>query len=236
MNCINVLVVEDEILIAETIRIYLQERGHAITDIAISYQEAMESILKQTPDLVLLDIRLYGEQSGIDFAKYLLEHHKDIPFVYLTSQYDKRILENALQTNPNGYLTKPIQKESLWTTIELVYFKFSAIQGGNQSKKIHINDGTNSFVIKEKDINYISSEHVYINIVIENHPTIIIRQSLSSFAKRLDPNKFIQCHRSFVVNTSKLTGWDGNLLRINDIEIPLSRSKKVEVLALINQN
>ena len=234
MNCINVLIVEDEILIAETIRIYLEERGHFVTDIAISYEEAQSSLQNKRPDLVLLDIRLYGSQSGIDFAKFLIENFNEIPFVYLTSQFDRRILENALETNPNGYLTKPIQKESLWTTVELAYYKFSMIQGGNKKKKIHLNDGHNSFVVDEDDIVYISSEHVYINVFVEDHPPIMIRQSLSNFAKKLNPQKFVQCHRGYVVNIAKLTSWNEKILRINDVEIPVSRSKKADVSELIN--
>ena len=106
---LNILIVEDEVLIAQMLKLHLQEKGYSVQAICISYQEAVENYQQQHPDLVLLDIRLYGQKSGIDFAHFLLEQPKKTPFVYLTSQYDRRIFDLALQTNPYGYITKPIQ-------------------------------------------------------------------------------------------------------------------------------
>lgn len=65
MKSFNVLVVEDEILIAETIKIYLEERGHQVINIAISFDEALQAYHLRRPDMVLLDIRLYGQNQGL---------------------------------------------------------------------------------------------------------------------------------------------------------------------------
>jgi len=77
----KILIVEDEILIAETIKTYLNERGHIITEIAISYEEAIDAYQREQPDVILLDVRLYGKKSGIDVAEYLDE------IVYISSNH-----------------------------------------------------------------------------------------------------------------------------------------------------
>ena len=69
---------------------------------AISYEEAFQAYNLRRPDLVLLDIRLYGTKSGIDFAAYLKEQVNGPPFIFLSSQNDQKILEQALETNPYG--------------------------------------------------------------------------------------------------------------------------------------
>ncbi|MBK7010747.1 MAG: response regulator [Saprospiraceae bacterium] len=123
MQPLKILIVEDEILIGETIKIYLRERGHIPMDIVISYEEALQAISLSLPDVVLVDIRLFGEKSGIDLAEVIQNQYDQLPIVFLTSQYDVRVSNKALELNPSGYLVKPIQKESLWTTVELAYNK-----------------------------------------------------------------------------------------------------------------
>ena len=83
MTSLTVLVVEDETLIAEIIRIYLEERGHKMVGNPISYDEAVAGIITLKPDIVLLDIRLYGDKSGLDVAAYLRKHQPDLPFMFL---------------------------------------------------------------------------------------------------------------------------------------------------------
>lgn len=121
MRKLNILIVEDEILIAELISEYLIETGHEVLGIALSYEEALQQINLRKPDLILVDIRLYGENSGIDLVNHLNGQQESIPIIYLSSQYDQRTLQLALNTNPYGYLTKPIRKETLWTSIEAAY-------------------------------------------------------------------------------------------------------------------
>jgi len=89
MTSINVLIVEDELLIAETIKLYLQERDHKVVGIAISYDEATALIESERPDIALIDIRLYGEKSGIDVANFIKKTGRPVPFVIVSSQYDQ---------------------------------------------------------------------------------------------------------------------------------------------------
>ena len=224
---------EDEIIIAETIKYYLEQRGHNVLSIAISYDEAVQAYRLRRPDLVLLDIRLYDQKSGIDFANFLMAQSEAPPYIYLTSQYDQRILAEALKTNPSGYLTKPIQKETLWTTIEAAYQLHTSTNLINGIIKIY--DGKKNHQIKLSDILYIQADHVYSKIILTNYSEIISRNTLLSLLKELNNNIMIWCHRSYIVNRNYIESWssEGILLKDN-IVIPISRSRKNEVITALN--
>lgn len=229
MKNINILIVEDEILIAETIRMYLEERGHKVLNIAISFDEAKHAFYLRRPDLVLLDIRLYGQKSGIDFANFLLEQKDGSPYIYLTSQYDKRILEQALQTNPFGYLTKPIQKESLWTSIESAYNLY--ISKNNDDKIISFQDGKNNYQINVNEILYIQANHVYSRIVTVEKKEVILRKTLHELKELLNFDYIIYCHRSYIINLKHIQEWNNNEITLkNRLAIPISRSRRDEIV------
>lgn len=232
MKVLKILIVEDEILIAETIKIYLEDRGHQVVNIAISYDEAVRAYHLRKPDLVLLDIRLYGQNSGIDVANFILDQKESVPFIYLTSQYDQRILDHAFTTNPYGYLTKPIQKESLWTSVESAYNLY--LSKNADDKIIIIQDGKNNYQINVNEILFIQADHVYSKIVNIQQKELIIRKTLQQVLELLDYDFIIYCHRSYIVNSKYITSWNQDAITINKEHlIPISRSRKNEVLEKI---
>lgn len=230
---LKILIVEDEVLIAETIKIYLNERGHAITDAVITYEDALHSIKTNRPDVVLIDIILFGDKSGIDLAEEIVNEGYQIPFVFLTSQYDERIMNKAIALYPQGYLIKPIQKESLWTTVELANNNFNAILEKN---KLCIEDGGDTYFMDIDDIMYINADHVYVNIMCKSQGVKIIRSSLSKIYNLLDKKQFVQCHRSYVVNLNYIDKFDEHSFMVNQEIIPISRSKRDEVREIMMKN
>lgn len=223
MRLLNILVVEDEILIAETIKIYLEERGHQVLNIAISFDEAMKAFHLRKPDIVLLDIRLYGPKSGIDFANFLKEQKESVPFIYITSQYDHRILEQALETNPYGYLTKPIHKETLWTSVSTAYRIYETKAMPRHDIKLF--DGKSYQIIDVNDIIYIEADHVYLNIILSNETTLTIRQTLKQLLSELPDEIMVQCHRSYIINRNFIKSWNSSFITLkNNKQIPISRN------------
>ena len=87
-------ILDDEVIICETLNKYLLELGYEVPDYAMSYEEAVELVNNHTPDIMLLDINTNGEKNGIDFAKYLRMHH-NIPLIFVSSYSDKATLEQA---------------------------------------------------------------------------------------------------------------------------------------------
>ncbi len=119
----KILVVEDEMLVAEDIAGRLRRLGYEVTDIVESGEEAILSVLKNPPDLVLMDIVLAGDMDGIETAEKIREH-KQIPIVYLTAYGDKKTLNRSKITDPYGYVIKPFDEQQLNTTIEIALNKY----------------------------------------------------------------------------------------------------------------
>lgn len=117
----KVLIVEDEFIVANDLRVILVQAGYKVNGIAASVEEADEILNSNKPDLVLLDIRLDGKQTGIDFAKRLKTD--DIAFVYISANSSQEILEQAKTTDPYGFIVKPFRKKDLLVSIDIALYR-----------------------------------------------------------------------------------------------------------------
>jgi len=126
MTCENtakkILIVEDEIIIAEGIQRKLKVMDYDVLAIVSSGEEAIKRIKENNPDLVLMDIVIHGKMDGIETAGQIHSHF-DIPVVYLTAYADDTTLERAKLTEPFGYLIKPFKERELQITIEIALYK-----------------------------------------------------------------------------------------------------------------
>ena len=114
----KVLIIEDDVLIANYIKYVLEKNEYYVTGIADTTETVADSIIVLCPDIALLDIRLSGGESGIDISGVL--DKKDIPFVYLTANSDRATMSSALKTNPIAYITKPFNEDNVIAAIELL--------------------------------------------------------------------------------------------------------------------
>ena len=121
---INILVVEDERIVAEDIQGSLKKIGYAVIDIVSSGAEAIELAGRLNPDLILMDIVLRGKISGIETAEKIRTLY-DLPVVYLTAYADESTLERAKVTEPFGYILKPFSDRELHSTIEMALYNHS---------------------------------------------------------------------------------------------------------------
>lgn len=117
----NILIVEDEFIVANDLRLMLQKAGYQICGIASSVVQARALIEKHNPDWILLDIILKGDYSGIDLAKELMV--KKIPFLYISANTNHRTLEAAKQTQPYGFLVKPFREKDLFVMLDIARYK-----------------------------------------------------------------------------------------------------------------
>jgi PAS domain S-box-containing protein len=118
----NILIVEDDFVIAKVLAESLQELGYQVAGIISTGEEAVERAAKVHPDLVLMDIRLKGDMDGIE-AGEAISGDLHIPIVYLTAYSDERTVERAKITEPYGYLIKPFTDTELKTTLEMAIYK-----------------------------------------------------------------------------------------------------------------
>jgi PAS domain S-box-containing protein len=118
----QILVVEDESIVARSIANELQSMGYGVPAVASSGEEALRKAEESYPDLVLMDMVLKGDMDGVATTERLQERF-DIPVVYLTAYSDERSIQRAKMTQPYGYLIKPYEERELRTTIEVALYR-----------------------------------------------------------------------------------------------------------------
>lgn len=116
----NILIVEDQFIEANHLRIMLQRADYTVCGVARSVEQAEEMIDKHRPDLVLLDIFLTGKRTGIDLAAPLRE--ANIPFIYLSANSNEEVLNAAKATYPYGFLVKPFRDNDLLVTLQIAQY------------------------------------------------------------------------------------------------------------------
>ncbi|MEG4444270.1 ATP-binding protein [Microcoleus sp. AT9_B5] len=118
MNPIQILVVEDEIIVAQDIAGRLKKLGYAVTATVSSGEEAIQKAIENPPDLVLMDIVLKGDMDGVTAAEKI-RSNRNVPTVFLTAYADDQTLQRAKLTDPFGYIIKPFQQNDLRVAIEI---------------------------------------------------------------------------------------------------------------------
>jgi PAS domain S-box-containing protein len=118
----RVLIVEDDAILAEHLADILTGYGYRVDPPLATGEEAVREAQLNPPDIILMDIRLLGEMTGIVAAQQI-QKIRDIPVIYLTAFSDPELLRQAIGTEPYGYLVKPVQGSEVRTTIEVALYK-----------------------------------------------------------------------------------------------------------------
>ncbi|TAG30203.1 MAG: DNA-binding response regulator [Sphingobacteriia bacterium] len=230
-NRVSILLVEDELIIADYMQDCLQKLGYEVQDICINYDEAITALSKKTPDLVLVDINLKGSKSGIELGHYIKQHFA-VPFVFATSHNDKDTIDRAKQAVPYAYLIKPFSEEDLYAVIEMALMHFGRLQQKEQTElddnPVIINDGIfikqkNKYIkIQIADLLLIEANDNYATLV-TNKGKYTIKTSLKNLIAVL-PEFFWRTHRSYLINLHHLKGFDTEEVTIASHAIPMGKS------------
>ncbi len=226
------LIVEDELLIAETISDYLKQEGCQNISIVTSVDEAIECINNNSIDLVLSDIVLIDDKTGIDLGEMLTNKYK-IPFIYITSHADKSIVEKAKLTKPSGYIVKPFKKEDIIVSIELALYS-SETTHSTTNNEILVKEGRAIVKLLPTSILWIESDKNYSTIYLNDKSRKVIRQSLQEIHDSLPQNVFIRIHKSYVVNKNHVSQINSNFLIIDKTELPIGRAYQSSLAASLN--
>lgn len=204
---LNIGIVEDDMIIADTISEMLEELGYKVLWHAPKYSRAIDLLDTLQPDLLLLDIQLTGKLDGIDLARVIKEQYQ-IPYIFLTANADAATIERAKAVNPMAYLTKPVTKKLVFSAIEIALSNYNQLQANAPNSKagtplrdaIFIKDSNQYRKVYFKDIVYLESDSNYVNIILSGGAKIVTRTTLPELLDQLDPAIFIRVHRSFAVN------------------------------------
>lgn len=220
---VRVYIVEDEPLIAETIAIVLKRQGFSVIGEADNVLDAKREIRLFAPDLVLIDIQLAGEGSGVLIARDL--DNLKIPYFYITSQTDLMTLQEVKGTSPLGYIAKPFTEAGLRSSIEV---------GWNTYRKSEPDYFTFNFEgakvrISQEQIHYLEAFDNYCYLFTAEK-RYLLPKTLKHIAELLNPDKFLKIHRSFWVNSSYVSSVSGSKVFIGSTVLPLSDSHRNKFL------
>jgi DNA-binding LytR/AlgR family response regulator len=214
----KILIVEDEVLIAEHIKDYLLSFGMKEIYLAHNKKIALQAIDHLKPNLVLLDLHLEQPLDGIELAKAIDQSSK-MSYIFITANADRLIIQEAVQTKAAAYITKPLKKSDLFAAIQIALKTTDA----TEEKYLLVKDSGSTMRIALNDILYIESNGNYI-IIYTKKEKVISRHSLEWVQEHLPAHQFIRVHRSFIINIHAVAKTTSKTVFIGDIEIPVSRT------------
>ena len=122
MTKVMIIIVEDEVLLANDLKMSLENLGYRVCAIVDTAEKALELIEHDQPDLICMDIVLKGKMDGIEAAE-IIRSRWGIPVIFLTAYSDNEILKRAKIAEPFGYLIKPVQDRDIKVGIEVAVYK-----------------------------------------------------------------------------------------------------------------
>jgi len=215
-NMNKILIVEDELIIAESIKKSLLNLNFEVTDMVTSGQEAIDSCQRIKPDIVLMDIKLEKDMTGIEAADEILRTY-EIPSIFLTSYGDQDTLDKAALSQPYGYILKPFEDKELYAAIKMAFYKFKMEEKLKNNQKF----------LKQ----IIDNDPNLIYVFDKNNQTLIANKALGNFLK-VDHNKLIGKNLTTECSDKRILPEYENLFRNSisngfiELEIPSSGNNK----------
>jgi DNA-binding LytR/AlgR family response regulator len=240
MAQLKIGIVEDDLLIAESMVVILQQIGYNPVTPVRDYDSALNMIQTESPDLLLIDIRIDGELDGIDLARKVSLDY-GIPFIFVTANSDPATVNRAKEVNPYAYLVKPFNESNLFSSIEIAFSTYNREIKETKDRHTPITYLHEIIFIKEnnlfhkveiKDIHYIESENVYLTIH-TSKKNYLVRAKLSDFINNFSHGYFIRVHRSFAINVKYLETINSLSVKVAGVEIPVHKNYKQDLLKMI---
>jgi DNA-binding LytR/AlgR family response regulator len=244
---INILIIEDDLVLAHGLKENLMEMGYDKIEMASSSEEALIKSSRMHPDIFLVDIILENsELNGIELVEQL-QQTNDGPFIYLTSMDDEATRSRAKSSNPSAYLIKPASKAQLGVTIDLAmnnYYRFKqkmeAFDIGIETpqKKIFVKSGERYQRININEIAYMEAQSSYC-VIHTNVKSYTISQPLKKVLKELNSDQIFRTHKTYAVSENHISSFDQNTLYIEcrrvSVPIPISRTHRETVLGRLKR-
>lgn len=242
MSKIRILATEDDALHEEMLRISLSNLGYELIDVIYKPTELFLKLSATKPDLLLMDIDLGEDVSGIDLIKEVNKRY-DIPVIYVTSFADNETFVEAKKTCPAAYVVKPYNEAELQRAIELaIYNKLDTKLPFNTwendvilNKHIYVKEDGNLKKVELSTIELVEAYDKYC-FIHTGGKKIMIRSRLGAVLVQLPSSLFCQVHRSYIVNVNSIDNIRAadHRISIAGKEISLSKTYKNNLLSRLN--
>ena len=255
---INILIVEDQSIVALDLATALHQDGYEVIGIADRAEKAMRLFTQYTVDIVLMDIHLAGPKDGIDTVADLMRV-RQTPVIYLTAFTDHATVERVKQTYPAAFLAKPYQISNVRIAIELALNSFALVKARLPRTELplqspddtsgSINDtsgptkepilqmGDCVFVkynyqfvkVRLADILFVQADGNHINLHTSDKK-FVLRLSLRQLFDRLTFDRLVRIHRSYAVNIDAIQSFTEQTVLTGKGELPIGRNYKEDFL------
>ena len=244
----NILVIEDEAIVSKDIQQSLKRLGYNIVGSAATGERAVELAIEKKPDLVLMDIMLKGEMSGIDAAEKIKEQIS-IPVIYLTAYADENTLAKAKVTEPYGYIIKPFKEVDLHTSIEMALYKhskekevikerdflYSLVENNEAEGVIFVKSNSRLVKVNTNEVLFVEAlkDYVVVNL---GDAKYTIHSTMKDIEKKLPSKDFQRIHRSYIVRLDKIVAIEQPNIVIEGGKkiLPIGGSYKDELFSRLN--
>lgn len=213
-DVLSVLIIEDESIWSAILERCLRDFGFEVSGIADTFDKAITLLDQQNYDIILLDIRLNDGRSGLEIAKQIHTRYKK-PFIFVTASDSSDILEEAVETHPSGYLSKPLTINSLFITIQNAIRNFqnqqtppaTAATQPVEDACFYVKQGNGYVKVEWADVAGLSVEQNYTRLLtVQNPAGYLIRSTLQKTLDFVIPasirKDFIRVSRAEVVRLS----------------------------------
>lgn len=235
MSNLKIGIVEDEMVISETICLILKKLGYSNLLTAYTYSEAIEMIKNQSLELLLLDINLGKGKDGIDLAVYVREN-LSVPIIFLTANSDYSTIERAKKVKPESYLVKPFNKNDLFAAIEIAISNFLSNSKEVLKESFFVKDGYEYNKVSFNQILFIESDQNYAVLNLNSNKRIMVRSTLSEMLERLPDFHFLKINRSTIININEVISVKTDTVLIQNKEFSLTKPIRDELLAILNKS
>jgi len=236
----NIMVIEDESIVAKDIQVCLRKLGYNVVGTFPSGEQAVEEAKTLLPDLVMMDIMLKGQMSGIEAAD-AIRKEQDIPFIFLTAYTDRNTVDKAKETEPYGYIIKPFKEIDIQTAIEIALYKhgkelevkkerdyyYSLVEKQDSPDMMFVKANQKLVKIKYADIYFIEALKDYV-VINTKERRYTIHSTMKDIESKMPDKDFVRVHRSFIVRLDRIKEIDhSNVIMEDDKKVvPVGGSYK----------
>jgi DNA-binding LytR/AlgR family response regulator len=243
MQNLQVLLVEDDRSAALDVEMLLDEMGLKLAAVKDNADAALQYIYDEQPDLVIMDLELKGNKSGLEIAKEI--DHLRIPIIFTTSYKDQKTYEQAKSTYSFGYLVKPFSKLSLQSMLEQAVktlfpddeleIPSNVVEGMVLANIILVKHLNVLYPVRFDSILFVQGEGNYCAIH-TNQRKFMLKMSLRKMLESVPATEFAPIHKSFIVRLDKVESIDvgAGKLTIGKEVLPLGRNFKNAFLERFN--
>lgn len=181
MKEINILIVEDESIVAMEIKNYVKHLGYDVISTCSNAQDAFSIIKEHHIDIILMDICIKGELDGVEAATIIKKHDPHIEIIFLTAHLDDYNVDRAIEINPTAYLSKPFNREELRVFLKIALRKLNKESTNTQKSQNHITfDEEYSYDTSNRTlyccneiINLTKKESDFLELLLENKNNLV---------------------------------------------------------------